>query len=50
MGMYRNFSIVPNIMFGRGAFNQLGDIIGPHRIHPDAYFVFVSMMFSRTTL
>ncbi len=25
--MYRNFSIVPNIMFGRGSFNQLNDII-----------------------
>ncbi|MGB3222155.1 MAG: iron-containing alcohol dehydrogenase family protein [Desulforhopalus sp.] len=39
--MFRNFSIVPNIMFGRGSFNQLGDIINPHRISPDSYFVFV---------
>lgn len=39
--MFRNFSIVPNIMFGRGSFNQLSDIIKPHRINPDAYFVFV---------
>ncbi len=28
-------------MFGRGSFNQLSDIIAPHRVHPDAYFVFV---------
>lgn len=41
LNMFRNFSIVPNIMFGRGSFNQLGDIINPHRISPDAYFVFV---------
>jgi 3-deoxy-alpha-D-manno-octulosonate 8-oxidase len=39
--MFRNFSIVPNIMFGRGSFNQLSDIINPHRISPDSYFVFV---------
>lgn len=39
--MYRNFSIVPKIMFGRGSFNQLGDVIGERRIHPDSYFVFV---------
>lgn len=39
--MYRNFSIVPNIIFGRGAFNQLGDIIAPQRITKDSYFVFV---------
>lgn len=39
--MYRNFSIVPKIMFGRGAFNQLGDVIGERRINPESYFVFV---------
>jgi 3-deoxy-alpha-D-manno-octulosonate 8-oxidase len=39
--MFRNFSIVPNIMFGRGSFNQLSDIIKPHRITADSYFVFV---------
>ena len=28
-------------MFGRGSFNQLGDVIASKRIHPDSYFVFV---------
>jgi 3-deoxy-alpha-D-manno-octulosonate 8-oxidase len=41
LSMFRNFSIVPNIMFGRGSFNQLSDIIDPHRISPDSYVVFV---------
>jgi 3-deoxy-alpha-D-manno-octulosonate 8-oxidase len=28
-------------MFGRGAFNQLGEVIGERRINPESYFVFV---------
>ncbi|MCK5515990.1 MAG: iron-containing alcohol dehydrogenase [Desulfobulbaceae bacterium] len=39
--MYRNFSIVPNIIFGRGAFDQLGEIIAPMRVTKGSYFVFV---------
>ncbi len=39
--MYRNFSIVPNIIFGRGAFAQLRDIIAPKRVTKGSYFVFV---------
>lgn len=39
--MYRNFKIVPNIIFGRGSFNQLGDILAPKRVTPDSYIVFV---------
>ena len=39
--MYRNFAIVPNIMFGRGSFNQLGDVIAPRRVTEGGYFVFV---------
>ena len=39
--MYRNFSIVPNIIFGRGSFSQLGDIIAPKRVTEGSYFVFV---------
>ncbi|BCL60075.1 3-deoxy-alpha-D-manno-octulosonate 8-oxidase [Desulfomarina profundi] len=39
--MYRNFAIVPNIMFGRGAFNQLGDVLAPKRVTEGGYVVFV---------
>ncbi len=39
--MYRNFSIVPNIIFGRGSFNQLGDVLEPKRVNPDSFVVFV---------
>ena len=39
--MYRNFSIVPKIMFGRGAFNQIADILNERRIGEGAYMVFV---------
>lgn len=38
--MFRNFKIVPNIIFGRGAFNQLGDILRPKRT-PGGCMVFV---------
>ena len=39
--MYRNFKIVPNIIFGRGSFNQLGDILQAKRVEPSAPMVFV---------
>jgi len=39
--MYRNFSIVPNIMFGRGAFNQLDDVIAPKRMTAGSCFIFI---------
>jgi 3-deoxy-alpha-D-manno-octulosonate 8-oxidase len=39
--MYRNFKIVPNIIFGRGAFNQLDDILKARRPGKDSYMVFV---------
>ncbi len=39
--MYRNFSIVPNIMFGRGSFNQLTDVIGPRKTGQDSFFVYI---------
>ncbi len=38
--MYRNFSIVPKIMFGRGAFNQLEDVLAEKRSE-DGFMVFV---------
>ena len=39
--MYRNFAIVPNIIFGRGSFNQLADVLKPKRVNPDSFMVFV---------
>ena len=39
--MYRNFKIVPNIIFGRGSFNQLGDILHSKRTAPESSMVFV---------
>jgi len=39
--MYRNFRIVPNIIFGRGSFNQLDDILKSRRVTADSYMVFV---------
>lgn len=39
--MYRNFSIVPNIIFGRGSFSQLSDVLTPHRVTPGSFMVFV---------
>jgi 3-deoxy-alpha-D-manno-octulosonate 8-oxidase len=39
--MYRNFKIVPNIIFGRGSFNQLGDILKSRRVASDSFMVFV---------
>ncbi|WP_367361271.1 iron-containing alcohol dehydrogenase family protein [Syntrophus buswellii] len=39
--MYRNFRIVPNIIFGRGSFNQLDDVLKDRRVGADAFMVFV---------
>lgn len=39
--MYRNFKIVPKIIFGRGCFNQLGEILRAKRVAPDSFMVFV---------
>jgi len=39
--MYRNFSIVPNIIFGRGSLAQLGDVIASKRVTRGSFFVFV---------
>lgn len=38
--MYRNFAIVPQIIFGRGCFNQLDDILSEKRTS-DGYMVFI---------
>lgn len=39
--MYRNFKIVPNIIFGRGSFSQLDDVLAPRRVNTESYMVFV---------
>ena len=39
--MFRNFKIVPNIVFGRGCFAQLDDILAPRRAAPEAAMVFL---------
>ncbi len=39
--MFRNFKIVPNIVFGRGCFNQLDEILSARRSRSDSYIVFV---------
>jgi 3-deoxy-alpha-D-manno-octulosonate 8-oxidase len=37
---YKNFPMVPRVVFGRGSFNQLSDIIAPKRINTKAPFIF----------
>lgn len=39
--MYRNFKIVPNIIFGRGCFNQLDEILETKRGNQNAPIIFV---------
>ncbi|MDA8135206.1 MAG: iron-containing alcohol dehydrogenase family protein [Desulfobacteraceae bacterium] len=39
--MFRNFKLVPQIIFGRGCFAQLDDIIEKQRTTPDSWVVFV---------
>ena len=38
---YKNFPMVPRIIFGRGSFNQLNDIIAPKRLNIKAPFIFL---------
>ena len=38
---YKNFPMVPRVVFGRGCFNQLGDILMPKRKHSEAPFIFL---------
>jgi len=38
---YRNFPMVPRVIFGSGSFDQLGDILMPERRHSDAPFIFL---------
>ncbi len=39
--MYRNFSVVPKVMFGRGCFNQLDEILKEKRITQNSFMVYV---------
>ena len=38
---FRNFPMVPRVVFGRGSFNQLSDIIAPKRLNVNAPFIFL---------
>ncbi|MFK7812595.1 MAG: alcohol dehydrogenase, partial [Maribacter sp.] len=40
-GGYRNFPMVPRVVFGKDSFNQLGEILLPKRKHSDAPFIFL---------
>ena len=41
MTNYKNFPMVPRVIFGQGCFGQLGDILMPKRIHSEAPFIFL---------
>lgn len=48
---HRNFPQVPRVVFGKGSFDQLGEILLPHRKHSDAPFIFlVDDVFKKTEL
>ncbi|MGB3149354.1 MAG: iron-containing alcohol dehydrogenase family protein [Maribacter sp.] len=38
---YRNFPMVPRVVFGNGSFDQLGDILLPWRRHSEAAMIFL---------
>ncbi|NCP53248.1 MAG: alcohol dehydrogenase, partial [Flavobacteriales bacterium] len=38
---YKNFPMVPRVIFGRGSFNQLSEIIYPKRFNIHAPFIFL---------
>lgn len=38
---YRNFPMVPRVVFGEGSFSQLGEILLPKRKNADAPFIFL---------
>ncbi|WP_248722892.1 iron-containing alcohol dehydrogenase family protein [Seonamhaeicola sp. ML3] len=38
---YKNFPMVPRVVFGRGSFNQLGEILAPKRLNINAPFIFL---------
>ena len=38
---YRNFPMVPRVVYGKGSFDQLGDILMPKRKHSEAPMIFL---------
>jgi 3-deoxy-alpha-D-manno-octulosonate 8-oxidase len=38
---YKNFPMVPRVVFGRGSFNQLSEIIAPNRLNANAPFIYL---------
>lgn len=38
---YKNFPMVPRVVFGRGSFNQLSDILAPNRLNARAPFIYL---------
>ena len=38
---YRNFPMVPRVIYGKGSFDQLGDILMPRRKHAEAPVIFL---------
>lgn len=38
---YRNFPMVPRVVYGKGSFDQLGDILMPKRKHSEAPIIFL---------
>ena len=38
---FKNFPMVSKVVFGRGCFNQLGDIISPKRLNTKAPFIYI---------
>ncbi|MGB3145734.1 MAG: iron-containing alcohol dehydrogenase family protein [Maribacter sp.] len=48
---YRNFPMVPRVVYGKGSFDQLGDILMPKRKHSEAPMIFlVDDVFERTAV
>lgn len=41
MSTYRNFPMVPRVMFGNGCFDQLGEVLMAKRKHSDAPFIYL---------
>ena len=39
--MFRNFKLVSRMVFGRGCFDQLGDILAEQRVDEDGFMVFL---------